>query len=346
MVRLLESMAVKSSSPPVDELVIRRAALDDLPRVAELFKPRVRSVQTFEWLLSSDDGTLRSFVAELDGQIVGHIGYVTSSYAVNGRVFKGVFTIEWIVDSKYSGPAGLKLYSEVMKIGDFTFVIGGTETVAKIYPMLKFHVPFQVSRFQKVIDPIGYFRSSINSSLLKRVAKSVVYSSRRLFSRRVKLSDIELVPGIGPVESDSTAIARVVEEEQIRWIESAPECEAVPLSVKKSGVVLCQAICILKKGKRSNFGRIAFVSNPPADHWREIVGALERYLALRGCCSLSVMASHQPFKDALVQNGYSEIRQSPFWLRDRKKHFDGVPWHLSYFEGDLAHRSIIPFDCH
>lgn len=326
------------------EVVIRPGREEDLAGVACLWHPRQRDPKVFRWLLSNGGEDLRSFVAMAGDRVVGHIGYVMSEYQYRGKNYKGVFTIEWKVDDNEGKQAALSLYSKVLKLGDFTFVIGGTDVVAKIYPHLKFQVPLQVSRYQKVTRPLQYFKA-LDSSPVKKFPKTAFYSRTLLLPRPPSRNgDIELAPYDGsfsPAADDST-VANAFKKEHIQWLMSAPDMMSYLFSICRKGKPIGAGLCYVQNSGGVVTGRIVHISNLGNDLslWRGAVRKIDQFLVERGCCIITTVASHPLLEKALNDNGHILLRKSPFWLRDTKKHFSGAPWHLTYLEGDMAYRGV------
>lgn len=326
------------------EVCIRPTTEADLENIARLWLPRQRDPQTFKWLLSSGGEEPRSYVAVAGDQIVGHIGYVMSDYRYKGKTYKGVFTIEWKVDEGDGKKAALSLYSKVMKLGDFTFVIGGTDVVAKIYPHLKFNVPLHVSRYLKVTRPLQYFKA-LNNNFLKKLPKTAYYS-RNLFVPKLpsRNGDIELAAYEGN-HPDIPADAAVVNESKdghLQWLMRAPNMAAYPFTIRRKGRAIGTALCYVQNSGGIVTGRIVHVSylGEEAGLWNHVVNLLDNFLVGKGCCVITAMASHPRFDKALRDNGHIFLRKSPFWLRDTQKHFTDAAWHLTYLEGDLAYRHV------
>jgi hypothetical protein len=326
------------------EVVVRPTREEDLEGITRLWHPRQRDPNVFRWLLSNGGEELRSYVAAAGDQIVGHIGYVMSEYSYKGTSYKGVFTIEWKVDEGFGKQAALALYSKMLKLGDFTFVIGGTDVVAKIYPHLKFRVPLQVTRFLKVTRPLQYFKV-LNSNLLKKIPKTAFYLRTLLvpkFSSRN--GNIELLPfddNEQPVTDDFT-VANEFKKDHIQWLMNAPGMMSYLFSIRKKGRAIGTVLCYVQNIGGIVTGRIVHISNLGKDIslWREVVRKIDQFLIERDCCIITTMASYSLFEKALNENGHLAVRKSPFWLRDTKKYFTDANWHLTYMEGDMAYREV------
>lgn len=335
----------------MSELIIRESSVEDLQGVADLFLPRKRSLNMLHWLHSDGKGQLQSFVAEVDKKIVGHIGYMPSGYNYNGDTLKGVFSIEWKVDEDYAGQAALKLYSKVMKIGDFTYVIGGTEVVNKMYPLLKFRVAAQIPRFQKIVRPMQYFRLLDEThNPVKRALKTAFYTKgmlggkKILSDRHVKLTsyDTEIAEYLKPPQN-------VIENEGTRDFErlmETPGVEAYRFLIRKKGEPVGSALCMIDRAGNYAAGRIVHISHlgKNQDLWEQAVRKCETFLWEQGCCIISSLGSNELYTAALRKSGHIFLKNSPLWLRDRKNILKDADWHFTYLEGDLAHRGIYTYD--
>lgn len=326
------------------KVYVRPTTEADLEGVARLWLPRKRDPQVFKWLLSSGGEELRSFVAVAGERIVGHIAYIMSDYRYRGKTYKGVFTIEWKVDDGDGKQAALSLYSKVLKLGDFTFVIGGTDVVAQIYPHLKFKVPLHVSRFLKVTRPLQYFKA-LNNNLLKKIPKTAFYS-RNLFVPKFpsRNGDVELTAYEGnypDIPADS-AVVNESRNSHFQWLMHAPNIAAYPFTIRRRGETIGTALCYVQNTGGIITGRIVHISclGEEVELWNHVVNKLDDFLVEKGCCVVTAMASHPRFEEALRDNGHIFLRKSPFWLRDTQKHFTDAAWHLTYLEGDLAYREV------
>lgn len=333
----------------MEEILIRQTTDADLEGVAKLWHPRRRDPAIFRWLLADPEGRLRSFVAVAGEKIVGHIGYIISDYRFNGASYKGVFTIEWLVDEASGKQAALPLYSKVLQLGDFTFVIGGTEVVWKIYPLLKFKTPLQVSRFLKVTRPLPYLKA-LNHDPLRKILKTGYYSRGLLLHKPLPGNDdLALVPyqGDAPalLESNLT-VANEARKEHIEWLMKVPGMDAYPFTLCQGGKAIGTALCYVQEIEGVVCGRIVHVSylGKEVRFWRQLLHQLEQFLTQKGCCIITTLACDAHFVQALKENGHVVLRKSPFWLRDPKRRFEGASWHLTYLEGDLAYRDMYMYD--
>lgn len=331
---------------PKGEINIREAQADDIPAIVDLWLPRKRDPEVFKWLHQNADGTFRSFVADVNGRIVGHIGYVKADYAFQGQLHEGVFSIEWLVDDKFK-QAALPLYSKVLKIGQFTFVIGGTEIVNKMYPLMKFKAPLYVSRFLKVTKPMTYF-GLLKNPPLKKLVKTVYYSRGLIRRPSFALqSDISLKAHNNPYDYENLSFDTSVAEndaspDYMEWLLNVPGVSATHFSIFQKKHQIGKALCYIEKSGDIFTGRIVHISflGNEIRVWRDVLKFLEDYLKKSGCCIITAMASHPYYIQALNNSGFVYLRQSPFWLRDRKDLFKEAEWHLTYLEGDLAYRNL------
>ncbi|MCH9659939.1 MAG: hypothetical protein K0U54_03410 [Bacteroidetes bacterium] len=330
----------------MNDIIIRSSTEEDIGGITDLFLPRKRDSEIFKWVISDGNENFRSLVAECENQIVGHIAYVSTEYAYEGKQYTGVFTIEWMVDPKFSGQAGLKLFSKVLKIGDFTFIIGGTKVVNQIYPLLKFGQPLNVLKFLKVTKPLKYFEA-LDNKIWKRFAKTIYYARHSIFSKHYPTnSEITLCPlkqGHKIVgESDPSTVVNSCKEDHLDWLLKAPGVNVHSFTVKRSKIPIGTAICYTQSVQNVTSGRIVYLSLLPKENaiWDRVVQSLEEFLMNQGCCVITTLASYPPFIDVLKTRGHVITHELPFWLKDRKKLFLDASWHLTYLEGDLDYRGL------
>ncbi|HQV33238.1 MAG TPA: hypothetical protein PKV71_15230, partial [Calditrichia bacterium] len=220
----------------------------------------------------------------------------------------------------------------------------GTEVVNKIYPLLRFTVPIQIPRFIKVLKPLPYLKA-LNNPLWKRVAKTAYYS-KGLFAGQAA-SGLQLVPHSGedflPAIPSDTVVNRELRP-HLDWLKRAPGVTPYLLTLQQGGLPKGTALVYTRTEGDIVSGRIvhlSFLGEDPA-LWRGAISLLENFLAEKGSCIVTTMASHPLFSNALLENGHNVVKESPLWLRDKPKRFrnDNIRWHFTYLEGDLAWRDV------
>jgi hypothetical protein len=134
--------------------------------------------------------------------------------------------------------------------------------------------------------------------------------------------------------------------DHLDWLMNSPVVTAHRFTIRRAGKPIGMALCYLDTKFGTTCGRIVHIShlgdNPGL--WVGAIRALEDFLISRGASIISTLASATEMIEALEDRGHLVTHSLPFWLRDRKKHFEGAAWHLSYLEGDLAYRGLYLYD--
>ena len=79
----------------------------------------------------------RSFVAELDGRIVAHVGIWPVTFSREGATIRGVHMLDWAATPDAQG-GGMSLVRKLITEFDFVYGIGGSDITRELLPALGF----------------------------------------------------------------------------------------------------------------------------------------------------------------------------------------------------------------
>jgi len=353
------SVNTNEDAERMNKIIIRRTTESDLDGIRDLSNEsnsypdalhHDKNLQ-LKWLLMDTDmnNSFRSFVAVDDKKVIGHIGYVRSYYHYRSEKYVGVHPITWNVEEKYRGLLGLNLLSNAMKDCDFNIIIGGTEMAQKIYRSLNFNLLTHATKFVKVLKHLKYYKI-MDGSLPIRIAKTIYHSRGILKKRRISLSKgsdatVELVADIHKFkyEIDDSVMANIPNEKHIDWILSCPDVKTYAFSIRAEHGTCGFAICYTQKTANDILvGRIVHISNLGSELklWHQVIFLLEKFLRIKRCATISILATYPVLIRALNQSGYLSKVKSPVWIKGNVTDIPLVSWHLTYLEGDLSYRGL------
>lgn len=142
---------------------IRPTTIADEERIIE-FLSRIFSVdpradfivpQMLRWKYWEHRGDCeepRSLIAEIEGQMVAHVGLWPVTVRVGDRVERGVHAMDWGADPMIPG-AGMSLFTSLTKQYDFVYGIGGSDRTRSILPRLGFHLLGESLTWARPIRP-------------------------------------------------------------------------------------------------------------------------------------------------------------------------------------------------
>jgi GNAT superfamily N-acetyltransferase len=319
--------------------VIRRTTKDDIGAIKELYSHTKNNTE-LTWLLPDplELNPFRSFVAVLDNQIVGHIGYVVSKFIYQESEFSGVHPQAWIVSPEYRRHGiGLKLIHKVLDMGDFSYLIGGSKATMRIFPLIGFKLKFFVLEYVKP------FESPCTTQQLG-IDKEII--SLKEYSKKEAVQ----------IHSSNAVFVNAQEGSHIQWLLDCPLCDTYAFSIKQDDKPLGIAVCYIGKNNEDILtGRIVHLSYLGDDliSWQNTLFEIEKFFRVKGCLVATTLATHPTYLKALIDNGYSQ-RPSypvsafndngrPFFLRDPQKKLLDIPdksFHWTFFEGDMGYRNF------
>ena len=314
--------------------VVRPTSDADLAAVGRLFTP-AKSPELLRWLLADPDDptSIRSWVATLDDEVVGHVGYTRSSFTDGRRMMTGVYPVVWKVREGARGGVGLQLLSRVFDHGDFSFIIGGSAQARKLYRVLGYKLLFHVPTYRKTRNLRG-----LGLRLFSRAGARVVKLRSQSIVGNVlaRSQSSKLQTAATP---QSAVFANHATASILNWAAACPEVETRLVRVSTRPDEDLQAVVYVRRPTRGPVaGTIVYLPylGDEVDRWRRVLQCAETVLAESGCSHITVMACDPTLRDALSTCGFALDKQLPFWFRGRSA--PPSAWHLTYLEGDLGYR--------
>ncbi len=127
----------------------------------------------------------------------------------------------------------------------------------------------------------------------------------------------------------------------LNWYQQFPLGKAHVLKFYGDGQELVgQATVLIQSWKGNRYANLvnvdASVDTPST--WTEILRAAEQFLRSNGVTHINTLASFEPFRQALKENGYCRVNRLPLWVCDKNKRLSGTEaWHITAIEGDLGY---------
>jgi hypothetical protein len=320
--------------------IVRSATVGDLAAIGRLFSPP-KPVALLQWLLGEGDGRLRSLVAAVDGEIVGHVGYTLSTFGDGTRLRKGVYPILWKVREDCKGAVGLRLLTRVLRLADFSYVIGGSVAAQKLYHVLGYRALFELAGYRKTLSLRG-----LGTDLLsRRGARAVRMRSQALlaaFGRSCRDVSVASISGSGEsvvATGRPGSIANIASPVQLQWAAACPMVEAHHLTLSVEGHAAGPVLCYVRRAPREAFtGTIVYMPHlgSQAAVWSAALCRIENFLVRKGCSQVTILASDTTLVSALRMNGFALDRSLPFWFRGTGEALRD--WYVTFLEGDLGYR--------
>jgi hypothetical protein len=320
---------------------IRPSTADDLDAVGRLFSP-AKPVTLLRWLLSEPDGTFRSYVALVNDEIVGHVGYLVSTFQTGSIQRAGVYPILWKVRDGCVGGVGLRLLARALPFGDFSFIMGGSAAAQRLYGAFGYRMLFTIPTYHKVVS----FRDLGSPLVSRRAARAVQKRVSTMFRSvgvhrddgAVRLAAVTDQTDLRSHPVSGEVMENVLPMPHLQWILGCPDVEAYCLSLSIDGQGAGAAVCYVRPSRNGRLGTVVHVPylGGRTERWSDAVRQLDGFLVSKGCSRIIVMASDPTFAGALSRCGFAPDRALPFWFRGHGE----LPraWHLTFLEGDLAYR--------
>lgn len=302
-------------------LAVRPTREDDLPRISDLTE-RVfgvrRDPDLLRWLLRNPHAPdqIDSWVADRDGEILGHVAILKSGYLARGRRLTGAHAFLWMVEADSRGDAGLCLGRTIVRYDDFLIVLGGSPATKTI---------LSGRRFSQAEEAREY-----------------------LFRRPAPAEDdgFDLSDGNGAadeaVPAPPTVCVNEATSEHLDWLAECPELEAHRFALAAGGRSLGPVLVYVNRRTSPACGRLVhlpYLGDEP-ERWTSALGRIGREFERLQSPSWSVLATHPALVEACEATGADLVGRRPVWFRKRRDVPGTEAWHLTYLEGDLAYRRV------
>ncbi len=298
---------------------------------------RPNGQEVLEWMYFSGaikDRIPRAFVIADEHSVVGHIGLTLSELSDGDQSLSVVQTANWVVDPDHKlGLLSLRLMQEALSQGEAAIIIGGTEDTHRVIPKLGFKKRLDVERYIKVIKPAQYLAMSRSGlGLARNAGKLMMFLAN---------SPLSLFRGGAISASPRRVLRNALNADFLNWYEQCPQGIVHTLKLHDEGTTpLGQATVLIQSGKGNCYANLLNVdaeTNAPSV-WSDIVRAAERFLRDKGVTHINTLATFEPLRQALKEQGYCRVNRLPLWVRDKDKRLNGVEaWHLTAIEGDLGY---------
>ena len=350
----------------MNDILIRPATSDDIPGIVRLYDS-TKGENELRWVLAdpNEPGSLRSFVAvDQQGSVVGHIGYVKTTYCIDGKQVVSVYPIKWIVSPVTKGKGvGKRLLTSVLDLTDFSFHYGGTKVANPIHLSVGYRIRCRLPIYRKVIDPLRYLTLS-EGSWPKRLVKTVLLSSGSLCrittaSRggEIALDRYDSAGGQGH-EKGASRFRNAEAWTHIAWLLDCPLVDAHAFTIRHNGRSIGIAVCYLSKDNvKPRSARIVHLSDlgDRLKLWNSALDQLEKFCRAQGAAVISLLASYPILIKVLRRQGFVSWKQGRqgfvswkhsgllLFVRDPAGSLDSTgvdSWHLSFAEGDEGHSGM------
>lgn len=318
-----------------------------LQPAAEFATPDVLAWKYFDPRLK-DDGP-RSFVALLDGRIVAHVGYSTTTFIRMGKPsveIRSMSIIDWYSHPLHRPDGGL-LMLKASRAADTQYTLGCSPEAATVLLASGYSVVTTVRQFERVMNA-GFFFRARRRPHWRHISGPLAYLSKTAFSPMSGAHTIELrqVQTFGPeIDSaiESATIPVVFSSRRSTLLNHYLRYPRKTMSgwlVFRDARLIGTAILNCWERNRIRVGKLVdcFLIDEDAMTWRTTICALTEELRKQGSDIISCYGSTPWMSKALTDNGFYLLGSTPFYLRDRKRLIpDNEEFHLTHLEADLAY---------
>ncbi len=303
----------------VKDVLLRPGVESDLERLSDLtdivYGLR-REPDILRWLLFSGPPgpEVESLVAERQGEVVGHVGSLNSSYRIHDRIARGAHRMLWMVEPGSRGAAGVPLGGSVPD-AEFEVVLGGTPTT------------------QSILVLRGFQR--VGEACELRLATAVGdKGGAGLEVDLVAYDSAAMVP-----EAGRERLVNVADPGHLAWLAACPEHDGLLFTLSRAGRTLGPLLLYVNRANDPPTGRIVhfpYVGEGAAP----VLRASLAELASLGCAEATVLATENRLQAAAESLGGETYYRRPLWYRNPGGTMNPKSFYLTYLEGDLAYRRV------
>ena len=301
------------------DVLLRPGVESDLERLSDLTEIVYglrREPKVLRWLLFSGPPgpDVESLVAERQGQVVGHVGALKSSYRIHGRIARGAHRMLWMVEPGSRGAAGVPLGGSV-PAAEFEVVLGGTPTTQAI---------LELRGFQRVGEAC-------------ELRLSTAVGEGGASGLRAELLPFD--PDVVAADAGSDRLVNAADPGHLAWLAACPEHDGLLFSLRHAGRTLGPMLLYVNRANDPPTGRIVhlpYLAEGAAPALRAALAELAR----QGCAEATVLTTEGTLQGAAESLGGETFYRRPLWFRNPSGEIDPVSFYLTYMEGDLAYRRV------
>lgn len=264
----------------------------------------------------------RSFVGELDGRIVAHVGIWPVTYRHGGAEIRGVHMLDWVASADSRG-AGLMLVQKLMSTFDFVWGIGGSDITRKLLPSLGFA---EVAQVWTAARPVRIVRQMLthqsrNWKLAPRFLRNLAWAYTPLKAVGPRWTVTPMPPAGIPRDLIPTSPA------ESRFSPRGPEffeylarCPVLRYQLYglSDGQGLQGFFALGVVRGQARVGGV-WLRHPSVEHWTAaFTQAVRTAAATAGACEIAVSGSVGPSSEAVVQAGFRLTGRVPGVLYSKK----------------------------
>lgn len=334
---------------------IRRIEENDFISISEMYNGR-KSVEELQWLFTNpEDKTIyNAYVAENNkGQIIGVIGYVSSTYIQDDKVVNGIIPMSWKISPDYKGMAGVLLFKKVIGLNDFTFAISGTTNALDLYTLFKLKKTLKINQFYKIINIVDVLKSYKRKSFVKTVGvighllPSYIHTPKK----KKLYQDLEFIKYNESNYSGelifSQAFKKEITSNYIDWLLSCPNLKSFAFTIKRGDILYGVCILCTKIINNSKRGRIVYLPFLGNDKilWKSVISKCIDFFKKEKCCLITAQSFHPITTSGYSDSGFVRIskHQHPLFIKDSNNKLKSINlenWHIQYSEGDKFYRDL------
>lgn len=334
---------------------VRRIEEKDFQSVYELFDHR-KSIEELKWLYTNPENDLiyNAFVSvDINSNITGVIGYITSEYSDNSTTSSGVIPMTWQLKKDYKGIAGVLLFKRILKEADFAIAIQGSMIAQDLYKLFKYKYLSSSYSYLNILDLRKFNKYTRGKNIFKRLALTAVLLPsylKNILRGDSFDSQINLSPFTGKIDENivqPNVFGKVITKEYVDWMLKCPLLDTYAFNIKNGNEHIGICILYIKELKNVKLGRIVHLPFLGNDEllWKQVIRTCLTFFKKNDCCLVSGIAHHKMCHKGYKKSGFINIKidNKPIYIRDGKKHLarvDLTNWHIQYSEGDKAYRNF------
>jgi hypothetical protein len=315
-----------STRSDVAGLVELMARVYEAPPDTPFLRPEI--LEWKYWIARDDWAEPRSYVGELDGKLVAHIGVWPCTIDVNGASRRGVHFFDWAADPTAVG-GGIAVMQHAMRGFDFSYAIGGTpiaKTIMRRIGFLPVATAWKAARPLRAVRMVGT-QPSGGWRLPARLGRNILWSAvpRAAAPRGWEFEPADPVR-IAGASSGMLEIPR--SSAFLQYLARCPMCRCRTFRVTEHGRDRgCFVLAMVR-----HQARLAVWIDDPGPEAHRIVYALAQDAArtIPDVFEIAVMGSSQATADAAVAAGFRLRKTDDVRIIDRTKVWPSGPPQLQF----------------